>query len=167
MDDARATTPGSYVTSQGPGRSRTSEDGTTSHADVAPVTGALAWWLAFYLFIPVLGFLVWVLVVISTYREERKNPVEAVRVNVRNGLNWMLTYIAVQLVLFALVVAPVAVGVESRDGGAWAGLAASAVLLGVASWGTLAFITAIMGGQAADRGVGFRTVFAIPFVRSS
>lgn len=114
-------------------------------------TGAMAWWSMFLVYIPVIGGLAWPVVVIMTFLNQRSNPFEPARINARNGLNWMLTYIVVQIALALPQIVVSIIAARYGDDGT-VGVFAFFVVMASVIWGVSAIVIAIRGGIAAGRG---------------
>lgn len=128
-------------------------------------TGAMAWWCMFFSYIPFVGGLAWLVVALVTYLRERSNPFESARLNARNGLNWMLTYTAVQVVIFVLIALVVVFASANGSDEGTVGLFVIPLYLLACIWGITAIVTAIKGGIAAGRGEVHAPSYLITFVR--
>lgn len=139
-----------------------------------PATGGTAWGLGFlaYIPVPVLNALV-ALVAVWIYASQAKGESASATLkgNVRGSLNWHLTFVLVNLMVFltiplALVFFDGSVGPE--DGAAYAffnTLAAVLLSLWIAA-GICQLVFCIRGLVKAARGESYRPIFAIPFLRS-
>lgn len=130
-------------------------------------SGRKFWALGFLFFIPYVGWLVSLIVVLALAGGARRDPNPVVRENARWAANWNLTVITALVVSVLIVVASGVAGAATDsaggDGDAWLPFAIFGLLFGFAV-GITHLVISIMGTIQADRQV-FKPAIAIPFIR--
>lgn len=132
-------------------------------------TGAFSWWSYFFSFVPFVGGLAYIIIVIVLFLQSRERG-ELARGNARNALNWMLTFVLGGIVISVIAIIIVFATASTTTTSTGVSADSTSPLLFIpwllgAIWGIVAIVFAIMGGLAAGRGQVYRAPAAVNFIK--